>query len=83
MRVAEQEYMGLFVGTQGLEVVPVNLETVAIEGEPQNAFCYLAAVVLNAAEKTIIVWRQDYHPFARHGQRLDGYRHGRYHACGV
>ena len=57
---------------------------VIIAGEPQQAgLSDFAAIVADAGEEAVVVGREDEHPFTRHCQGLDGYRHGRNDASGV
>ena len=80
--VAEQEEGGLRVGALGFEIGPVDFEAV-VAGKPQHTFKRLAAVVADGGEEAVVVGREDEHPFARHRERLDGYRHGGDDTCGI
>ena len=81
MRIAEQEYGSLLIGTFGLEIFPIYFERVI--HTLQSRLKHFTAVITDGGEETVIIRGKNQHFFARHRKSLDSYRHSRNNTCRI
>lgn len=71
-----------------LEIIPIDFKMWSVEWGVGNKWCQhalndLTTIILDAGEETVIVGREDQHLLTRHGEGLDGHRHGGHDTNGV